>query len=583
MPTATPHPVGSAHPYASVRLPVFGREVVATSHPLAAQAGLQVMREGGNAVDAAVAAAAVMTVVEPVSNGLGGDAFAQVWDGERLHGLDACGAAPAAWTPAYFQNRYGDGAVAPPQRGVDSITVPGMVSGWVALHQRFGRRPFEALLAPAIEVAERGHAVAAVVRHKWLAGAPELRDQPGFAQAFLPYGRVPRVGERWAWPAAAQGLRAIARSSGEAFYRGEVAHAMARFVAHHGGALSLADLAAHAPRWVEPVAHPYRGHALHELPPSGQGLAALMALGMLAHWDVAQGPADGPYTHHLQIEAMKLAFADVLRHVADPAAMHIGVQELLDPDYLARRARLIDPQRAQAPVTGCARDVHRRGGTIYLTTADASGLMVSWIQSNYMGFGSGCVEPTFGISLHNRGHGFGLPAGGLNPANEVAPGKRPFHTIIPAFLSRPAGAVGAQAATAVPAAHPTGVTPTADASATAPPALEPVMAFGVMGANMQPQGHVQTLVRVLDQGQSLQAACDAPRWRIHNGLSLSVEAGWPESTLSALSALGHRLTVVPDPYHDFGAGQFIWRLGDPATDGYVAASDPRRDGQVAAW
>ncbi|MDZ4160357.1 MAG: gamma-glutamyltransferase family protein [Burkholderiales bacterium] len=555
------------HGYPSVRLPVYARNLVATSHPLGAQAGLRMLAQGGNAVDAAVAAAAVMTVVEPVSNGLGSDAFALVWDGQRLHGLNASGRAPQAWVPGYFTHRLGADALTPPKRGIDSVTVPGAVSGWVALSERFGRLPFADLMQPAIEVAERGFAVPTVVQGKWAAAVPELHRQPGFAEAFLPKGRAPELGEWFQFAAAARGLRSIAATRGESFYRGDIAQAMARFVAAHGGALTEADLAAHAPEWVEPVGHAYRGHTLHELPPNGQGIAAQMALGLLSHFDLASLPVDGPACMHLQIEAMKLAFADVYRYVAEPAAMQATVAQLLDPSYLADRARLIDPRRARAPQAGSPADPHRQGGTIYLTAADEQGMMVSFIQSNYMGFGSGCVEPSFGISLQNRGHGFGLPASPLNPANLVAPGKRPFHTIIPAFLTRPAlddqgrewmGADGQ-------------------------PVLEPVMSFGVMGANMQPQGHVQTLVRLLDHGQPLQAACDAPRWRFNTGLSLNVEAGMDPATVQGLRALGHCIDVLDDPYQDFGAGQFIWRLGDPAKRGYVAASDPRRDGLVAGW
>lgn len=549
------------HPntYPSIRLPVFARNVVSTSHPLAAQAGLHMLRHGGNAVDAAVATAAVMTVVEPVSNGLGSDAFALVWDGQQLHGLNASGRSPQAWTAAYFTARLGLGALTPPKRGIDSVTVPGAVSGWVALSERFGRLPFEALMQPAIEVAERGYAVPPVVQGKWAAVVQELQGQPGFAEAFLPKGRAPQVGELFRFPAAARGLRAIAATRGRAFYEGEIAQALVRFSATHGGALTEADLAAHQPEWVAPLAHGYRGHTLHEIPPNGQGIAALIALGLLEHFDLSALPVDGPECQHLQIEAMKLAFADVYRYVAEPGAMEVSPEQMLDPAYLARRARLIDPRRASQPQAGSPADPHRQGGTIYLTAADEQGMMVSFIQSNYMGFGSGCVEPSFGISLQNRGHGFALPANPLNPANRVAPGKRPFHTIIPAFLTRPVTGSDGQVR------------------------VEPVMSFGVMGANMQPQGHVQTLVRLLDHGQSLQAACDAPRWRFNTGLSINVEASMAATTVQGLSDLGHRMEVINDSYQDFGAGQFIWRLGDPASEGYVAASDPRRDGLAAGW
>ena len=589
---AFPNPVGLVNPYPSVRLPVYARNVVSTSHPLAAQAGLHVLRSGGNAVDAAVATAAVMTVVEPVSNGLGSDAFALVWDGQRLHGLNASGRAPQAWTPDYFTRRHGDAALTPPKRGIDSVTVPGAVSGWMALSQRFGKLPFAQLMQPAIDVAERGYAVPTVVQGKWAAAVAELQGQPGFAQAFLPRGRAPMVGELFSFPAAARALRSLVASGGESFYRGDIAQAIARFAAQHGGALTEADLAAHTAEWVTPIAQAYAGHTLHEIPPNGQGIAALMALGMLAHTDVASQRADSVAAQHVQIEAMKLAFADVYRHVADPAAMHVTVEQMLDPAYLAQRARLIDPRRAQLHAAGSPADAHRRGGTIYLTAADEGGMMVSFIQSNYMGFGSGCVEPTFGISLQNRGHGFALPASHVNPANVVAPGKRPFHTIIPAFLSRPVcDAAGLPLNDGMPhiqpfagpsheRLHPLGGPGLARVGGDC---FEPVMSFGVMGANMQPQGHVQTLVRLLNHGQSLQAACDAPRWRFNSGLSVNVEAGMDAQTVAGLRALGHQVDVLPDVYQDFGAGQFIWRLGDPATHGYVAASDPRRDGLAAGW
>jgi gamma-glutamyltranspeptidase/glutathione hydrolase len=544
--------------YPSVRSPVFARRIVATSHPLAAQAGLGALARGGSAVDAAIAAAAALTIVEPCSNGLGSDAFAIVWDGARLHGLNASGRAPAAWTRAYFRARYGEAAATLPRRGWDSVTVPGAVSAWVALWERFGRLPFEELLAPAIELAERGHAVPVIVQRRWAqaAATPEIARQPGFADAFLPFGRAPLVGELFALPGAARSLRLIAQTRGEAFYHGEIARAIAAHAAANGGALTAADLAAHAPEWVEPLAQGYRGVVLHEMPPNGQGIAASMALGMLQHFDLrALGP-DSAAAAHLQIEAVKLAFADVHAHVAEPAAMAAAgrtAADLLDPDYLAARARRIDPRRALTHGCGPA----GRGGTVYLTTADAQGRMVSFIQSNYMGFGSGVVVPGYGVSLQNRGHAFSLDAA---HANGVAPGKRPFHTIIPAFVTRDGAAL---------------------------------MSFGVMGGTLQPQGHVQTLVRMLDFDQSPQAACDAPRWRVDGTESnaspdaadlgeVAVEPHMAPATVQGLRELGHRIAISPDGL-DFGAGQFIWRLGDPAVEGYVGASDPRRDGAAVGF
>lgn len=531
--------------YPSQRLPVFGRNVVSTSHPLAAQAGLRMLAQGGNAVDAAIAAAAAMTIVEPCSNGLGSDAFAILWDGQQLHGLNASGGAPQAWTAAYFRSRYGDDARAPAKRGWDSVTVPGAVASWVALSERFGKLAFADLLAPAIEIAERGYLVPWVVRQKWAMAAalPELTTQPGFAEAFLPKGRAPEVGELFRFPAAARTLKLIADSYGEAFYSGEVAQAIEAHAKAHGGAMTAADLAAYRPEWVDPIGMDYAGHRLHEIPPNGQGIAALIALGILSHFDLAGLKADSVRAQHLQIEAMKLAFADTYRYVSDRRTMEVTPEQMLDRDYLAGRAKLIDARRAQD--FGAGNPV--KGGTIYLTAADERGMMVSFIQSNYMGFGSGVVVPGYGVSLQNRGHGFSLREGS---PNLVAPGKRPFHTIIPAFLTRDGA---------------------------------PQMSFGVMGGNMQPQGHLQTLVRMLDFRQEPQAACDAPRWRFNQGRSINVEATMPAATREGLRALGHQVESFQDSYQDFGAGQFIWRLGDPAVEGYVAASDPRRDGLAAAF
>ena len=421
------------------------------------------LAQGGNAVDAAIATAACMTLVEPCSNGLGSDAFCILWDGKELHGLNASGPAPAAWTPEYFFKTYGADMKAPPKRGWGGVTVPGAVAGWVALSERFGKLPFADLMGPAIEIAERGYAVPVIVQSKWAmaAAVSDLASQPGFAEAFLPQGRAPAVGELFKFPAAARSLRLIAQTKGEAFYRGEIAAAVEAFSDRTGGAMKASDFAAYRPEWVKPISQSYAGHELHEIPPNGQGIAALIALGILKNLDLRAHGVDSVAAQHMQIEAMKLAFADVYRYVAEAGAMQVTVEQLLDPAYLAERARLIDMTKAQDFKAGNP----VKGGTIYLTAADESGMMVSFIQSNYMGFGSGLVLPGYGVSLQNRGHCFTLEEG--HP-NQVAPGKRPFHTIIPAFLTKDG---------------------------------QPVMSYGVMGGNMQPQGHMQTLVRMLDYGQ----------------------------------------------------------------------------------
>ena len=557
------------HGYTSQRLPVFGRNVVSTSHPLAAQAGLRMLQNGGNAVDAAIATAAAMTVVEPVSNGLGSDAFCILWDGHQLHGLNASGCAPAAWTPDYFKRKYGADATNLPLRGWDSATVPGAVAGWVALSERFGKLPFADLLQGAIEIAERGYSVPVVVQQKWSAAAPILCELPGFAQAFMPHGRAPNVGELFQFAAAAKSLRLIAQTKGAAFYQGEIAAAAAAHARDNGGAMTAADFAAYRPEWVTPLAKNYRGHTLHEIPPNGQGIAAQIALGILQNFDIASLPLDGVDSQHLQIEAMKLAFADVYRYVSEGASMEVTPAQMLDDGYLASRAKLIDPKRAQN--FGAGNPV--KGGTIYLTAADESGMMVSFIQSNYMGFGSGVVVPGYGLSMQNRGHGFSLDP---KSPNVVAPGKRPFHTIIPAFLSKPKatslpppskgeGGGGGEMVEELNSQH-----------------IEPIMSFGVMGGNMQPQGHMQVAMRYLEDGSNVQACIDAPRWRIDDAGELTVEAEMPQATVDGLNALGHKVLVQPKGAMEFGSSQMIARLSEDLADGYVAGSDPRRDGHAAA-
>jgi len=532
-----------SNPYPSVRVPVFARNVVATSQPLATCAGLRILQRGGNAVDAAVAAAAVISLTEPCSNGLGSDLFAMVWDGTSLHGLNASGPAPQAWSPEYFERRYGTDPATRPMRGWDCVTVPGAVAGWAALHRRFGRLEFSEVLVPAIEYAHRGFAVSPIVHEKWRQAAPLLRGIDGFDQHFLPKGRAPAVGEHFVLPGAATSLQRIAESYGEDFYRGRIAEAIAAFARAGNGALDLQDLQQFQPLWVPTIRQPFHGYELHEMPPNGQGIAALICLGILGHTQLAACAVDSADWHHLMIEAMKLAFADVYAHVADPGAMRLTAEHLLEPEYLRARARLIDPGRAQVFSTGRPAS----GGTIYLATADQGGMMVSLIQSNFMGFGSGIVVPGFGISLQNRGYAFSLDR---RHPNCVAPGKRPFHTIIPAFLTQ-----GRAAA----------------------------MSFGVMGGNMQPQGHVQTLTRMLLARQQAQAACDAPRWKCGAGLDLELEASMATAVKEELARRGHRIVQSEDSYMDFGSGQFIWRLGDPAVEGYVAASDSRRDGQAAGF
>jgi gamma-glutamyltranspeptidase/glutathione hydrolase len=524
----------AAYPYASRRIPIFARNIASTSQSLATTAGVRALARGGNAVDAALAMAITLTVVEPCSNGLGSDLFCILWDGRELVGLNASGRSPAAWNRDRFAGRE-----AMPRTGWDTVTIPGAVSGWMALSGRYGRLPFADLFERAIGYARGGYHVAPVVAEKWAKAVPVFESVPGFAEHFLPRGRAPRPGELFRCEAMARSLERIAVTGGEAFYRGDLAEAMVAHSRANGGAHTLADFASHTFDWVTPISMDYRGHCVHEIPPNGQGIAALIALGIAANFDVAAIPNDSVEKEHLLIEAMKLAFADVRRYVADPRAMEVTPAQMLDAEYLRGRAQLVDPRRAQDFGHGTP----PRGGTVYLTAADADGMMVSLIQSNYMGFGSGIVVPGTGISLQNRGSGFVLAKG--HP-NEVEGGKRPFHTIIPGFLTKDGA---------------------------------PLCSFGVMGGPIQPQGHLQTLVRLIDYGQNPQTALDAPRWKVNSGLSIDLEAAAPTSLREGLAALGHVFADDTDAYMDFGAGQFIYRLDD----GYVAGSDPRRDGQAAGF
>jgi gamma-glutamyltranspeptidase/glutathione hydrolase len=525
-------PFGWDFPYPSQRMPVLARNVVATSQPLAAQAGLTMLQRGGNAVDAALATAITLTVVEPTSNGIGSDAFCILWDGSRLHGLNASGRSPAAWDLERFK-----GQTAMPTRGWDAVTVPGAVSAWVTLSARFGKLPFADLFEPAIRYATDGFMVSPTIARLWAKQVPELKDVPGFAEHFMPRGRAPETGEKFVAPAHARTLRRIAETKGAAFYQGDLAEGMAAHARKHGGAMTVEDLSAHTADWVEPLAHDYRGYTLHEIPPNTQGIAAQIALGILEGFDMSGMPVDSADSLHLQLEAMKLAFADAYEYVSDAATMRVKNHELLDKEYLGSRARLIDMKKAKAPRHG----IPGGGGTVYLTAADASGMIVSYIQSNYQGFGSGIVVN--GISLQNRGYGFVLRP---SHANVVAPRKRPFHTIIPAFVTHNG---------------------------------KPVMSFGVMGGSMQAQGHTQVMVRFADHRQNPQAAADAPRWRIDQGLNVNVEQGVSAEVLGELKRRGHNLVQADRWSTDFGRAQLIHRM----EDGYLGASERRTDGQAVGF
>lgn len=536
-------------PYPARRMPlVAARGVVATSQPLAALAGLEMLKAGGSAVDAALAAAVMLTVVEPTSNGLGSDAFALVWDGARLHGLNGSGRAPAALRPEIVRAA---GHQEIPPRGWFAVTVPGAPRAWRDLHDRFGRLPFDQVLAPAIAAAEDGYAVTPIVAHAWerayalqqtLAG-PEF--QPWFA-TFTTNGHAPAPGEVVRLPNHARTLRRIAESRTDDFYQGEIARQIASFAAETNGFLTLEDLSGHTSTWVEPIRTGYRGFEVWEIPPNGQGLAALLALNILEGFDLARLPRESAEAYHLQIEAMKLAFADAYRYVADPERADVPTSGLLAKEYAARRRRLIGTITQEYGPGDPP-----RGGTVYLCAVDVDGLMVSYIQSNYQGFGSGIVIPETGIALQNRGAGFRLDP---DHPNVLAPRKRPYHTIIPAFLTRDG---------------------------------QPVGPFGVMGGPMQPQGHVQVVLNTVDWGMNPQAALDAPRWQVTTGRGVRLESGVARSIADDLARRGHAVDVAAEA-EAFGRGQIIWRrsawetIGD-GPDGWIAGSDWRADGFAVGY
>lgn len=526
--------------YPSARSLVYARGgMVCTGQPLAAQAGLEILRRGGNAVDAAVAAAASLTVVEPTANGIGGDAFALVWKDGRLYGLNASGPAPAALSLSSLARQ--DPPVISPF-GWEPVTVPGAPSAWAAMSSRFGALPFGDLFEDAIRYARDGYPVSPVCASFWDKAFRRYRDAlrgPEFSEwfrVFAPAGRAPSAGSAWSSRDHADTLGKIAATRAETFYRGELAERMDAFSAAGGGFLRKADLEAFSPEWVEPISAEYRSHTVWELPPNGQGMVALAALGMLARDDIGSMAEDE--RAHLQIEALKLAFADAAAYVAEAPYMPYRTEELLSSGYLSSRRREIGP-RAALRMAGRP----DRGGTVYLATADSAGMMVSYIQSNYMGFGSGLVVPGTGIALHNRGHNFSTQAG--HP-NCLAPGKKPYHTIIPGFLTKDGEAIGP---------------------------------FGVMGGFMQPQGHLQVISHCLDGAMNPQEALDAPRFQWTEGNAVLVEADFDEATAAGLSKRGHDLRVSPDS-GSFGRGQIIWRAPDGTLCG---ATEKRTDGAVAAF
>lgn len=512
---------------------------VATSQPLAAQAGLRMLMDGGNAVDAALAAAATLNVVEPMSTGLGGDAFALVyWAKERrVYALNASGRAPYAATAEAYAAR---GLDAMPERGILAVTVPGAPAGWADLAARFGRLGLDTALAPAIAYAEEGHAVAEYIGELWDRAAPRLQGHPETARVYLPGGRAPRPGQRFVNPDLARSLRALAEEGPEAFYRGEIAQAIAATSQELGGLLTLHDLADHTSTWVEPIWTDYRGYRVWECPPNSQGIAALLALNILQGYDLGELGFDSADALHLKMEATKLAMTDAARYVADPALAEVPVAGLLSQEYARQRRSEIELARAiQVPQPG---EPPRRSDTVYLAAVDGEGNACSFINSLYMGFGSRITVPGTGIVLQNRGALFSL-----DPAhpNCIAPHKRPYHTIIPALATRD------------------------DALA---------ICFGVMGGFVQPQGHVQVLCNIVDHGMGPQAALDAPRFVHQGGNVFHLEPYFADEVYADLRARGHQ---IPDVEGYFGGGQVI--LVDPESGALLAGAEPRNDGAAVAF
>jgi gamma-glutamyltranspeptidase/glutathione hydrolase len=530
------------------RSPAVGRHgMAATSQPLATMAGIEILQAGGNAVDAAIAANATLAVTEPMSCGPGGDLFAIVWDAhtQKLYGLNASGRSPQSLTLEEFQRR---GLKYIPTKGPLAISVPGCVDGWVQLHDRFGKLPLERILEPAIRAARDGFPVTEVIAHAWSGSATVDRQYPGFSDVYLPNGHAPQHGETFRNPALATTLETIAHGGRDAFYGGEIAAEIENFLHANGAFIKREDLAAHHSDWVEPISAEYRGYDIWELPPSGQGIAVLEMVQLLKGFDLKRAGFGSADHIHYFVEAKKLAYEDRARFCADPAGGKLPIEELISLSYGEQRRGLIDREHASLkPIPG--HPAERAGDTIYLTTADKDHNMVSLIQSNYLGFGSGLSSPNLGFCFQNRGALFDLTPG---RPNSYAPGKRPFHTIIPAFVTK---------------------------------AGKPVMSFGVMGGDFQPQGQMQILMNMFDFGMGLQEAGDAPRVR-HEGSStptghsaaadggeVIIEPGFDQKAIDELKRRGQHVSIGEG---EFGGYQAIWY--DAEKDVYFAATESRKDG-----
>lgn len=530
-----------SNPYPIKRNATYARNgMVATSQPLASQAGLEILKKGGNAIDAAIATAACLTVVEPTSNGIGGDAFALVWTKGKLHGLNGSGRAPKRISIDAVKS---EGHEKMPRYGWTPVTVPGVPSAWAELSEKHGKLPLEVVLQPAITYAEEGFPISATLSRYWQRAynifSEHLKGDmfKGWFDTFAPKGRAPKAGEIWSSKAHAETLRSIAETKSKSFYHGELAEKIVKFSEENGGYLRSDDLVNHQSEWVEPLKVNYRDYDVWELPPNGQGIVALQALNILKGFELKE--KESVETYHKQIEATKLAFADALKFVTEESKMQCTTADMLCENYANERRALITEEACMAEPGDLA-----RGGTIYLCTADGDGNMVSYIQSNYMGFGSGLVVPGTGITLQNRGHDFSLDP---NHANALEGGKKTYHTIIPGFLTKNNEAIGP---------------------------------FGVMGGYMQPQGHIQVIMNTIDFGLNPQAALDAPRWQWVKGKTVKVEHRFFHHIADLLTQKGHDIEYVLEP-NNFGRGQIIWR--NPETGVLIGGSESRTDGSVASW